>query len=160
MGYQLIETVTLTSTAGSIGFTSIPQDGISLVVLFSGRNTGATRDTYVHFNGTSDSAKIRLLGDGSTASSSTVNVVFGIPYSTYTANTFGNAQIYIANYTSATAKSVSIDAVSENNATSAEWATIVALTTTTTSPITQLSVGHNGSLAIGTTISLYKITAD
>ena len=35
MGYQLIETITLASSASSIEFTSIPQDGVDLVILLS-----------------------------------------------------------------------------------------------------------------------------
>ena len=57
---------------------------------------------------------------------------------TATANTFANVSIYIPNYTSANYKSVSIDAVTENNATTAYaflsaglWSNTAAITSAT-----------------------------
>jgi hypothetical protein len=62
-------------------------------------------------------------GNGSSAlSASTTPISYSVvgfaPAATATSNVFGNASIYIPNYTSSTFKTISADSVSENNATS------------------------------------------
>jgi hypothetical protein len=64
--------------------------------------------------------------------------ILGIPAATSTANTFGNVAIYIPNYTSSNNKSISVDGVGENNATTAFadlyaglWANSSAITSIT-----------------------------
>lgn len=165
MTYQLIETKTLASAQAAIEFTSIPQDGTDLLLLISGRTARAlTVDGVgVGFNGDTSGANYsgrRLFGDGSSPGSDTTYA--GMPWMTganATANTFGNAALYIPNYTGNTAKSFSIDGVSENNATQAyqgigagRWTGTAAITTVTINS----EVGSN--LQAGSTISLYKIT--
>ena len=76
----------------------------------------------------------------------------------YTANTFGNSSVYVSNYTSSVAKSVSFDFVQENNASDAK-AHIAAGSYTGSSAITSLTmVLATGNFAQHTTASLYKIT--
>lgn len=109
--------------ASSVTFTSIPQSYTDLKIVVSARVAGSSDSTMqVQFNGSSSSfTYIRLLGDGSTASSGNAsNATFGYAdVSTYTANTFSNTEIYIPNYTGSNNKSFSADSVSENNATQA-----------------------------------------
>jgi hypothetical protein len=164
MSLTLIETKTLVSAQASIEFTSIPQDGTDLYILCSVREA-TTNDSVILLRFNSDTGSnysIRnLQGTGSSVSSgggtTTFLDIIG-EGSSQTANTFGNASIYVPNYTSNTAKSVSADSVEENNATAALmritaglYSGTAAITTVTLSPF-------SGNWAIGTTASLYKIT--
>ena len=163
MGYQLIETVTVGSGgASSIQFTSIPQDGVDLLLVVSLRQDTSSRVALLRFNNDSGAnyAGIRLLGDGTSAFSNTITntqLVGLTTTSSQTANTFANESIYISNYTSSTSKSVSADGVQENNATSSIQQ-LFAGRYTTTSPITvaRLSL-DTGLLLEHSSASLYKI---
>lgn len=112
--------------AATIDFSSIPSTYTDLVVKVSLRGpTGYasdTMDTYLRFNGTTTGYSDRLLyGTGSAAASlseTPTGINFRVVAQNSTASTFGNAEIYIPNYAGSTNKSVSIDAVTENNATS------------------------------------------
>jgi len=167
MAYTLIETVTVGSGgAASIEFTSIPQDGVDLILKLSLRNTDSNPDSaQVSLNSdTGDNyPQIQLLGNGSSVSSQRLTLGFirlAIPISTYTANTFGNAELYISNYTSTSNKSMSGDSVAENNATLGRLK-IDAFSYTTSSAITSIQVALFGdNYAEYSTASLYKITAD
>jgi len=111
MSYELIETVEVgAGGAASIEFTSIPQDGTDLVVLLSGRTTSGSNRADLELNGsTANFTRLRLTGNGSSvASGSHTNSIFqGVSRASDTANTFGNTSIYISNYTSSNAKSIS-----------------------------------------------------
>jgi hypothetical protein len=155
---KLIETKTLGTAAASIEFTSIPQDGTDLVLFVSGRSSVSSADLYIAFN-TGGTYSVRyLLGNGSTVSSAAQsNGQIGI-LTNATSNTFNSTQVYIPNYTSATPKSFSVEDVSENNGTTAYqslWAGVWTGTASITSVLFSLS---SGNLAVGSTISLYKIT--
>jgi hypothetical protein len=169
MTMTLVSTVTVGSGgAASIDFTSIPQTGTDLVLLLSGRSTaGSGNDiaTQITLNGvtTSSYSYRALYGTGSSAfsdssSGQTEIQSARINDTSSTSNTFGNYQIYIPNYTSTTNKSLSFDAVTENNAT-ATYGHLVAASFTTSSPITSLAIKIAGgnSFAIGSTASLYTI---
>jgi hypothetical protein len=161
MGYKLIETVTVGSGgAASIEFTGIPQDGVDLLVLLSARSN--SQSIHLNLNGSATGfTGIRLTGTGSSALSSAESTQIGyVAYSAQTANTFGNASIYVSNYTSSQNKSISIDSVNENNA-SAAIQNLNATTWANTSAITALWLGRTSfNLEQYTTASLYKITAD
>ena len=168
MTMTLIETQTLATATSAIEFTSIPQDGTDLLLVFSCRaNQAATYvDTGVRINGDTGINYLRRLlyglGSGSGATASDTQPYIGWAYSTGTAstsNTFGSSQIYLPNYTSSASKSVSIDAVSENNATeaiqaltSARWTGTAAITTL------RIFVPTGENLLTGSMASLYKIT--
>ena len=160
----LVETKTLGTAAASIEFTSIPQDATDLVLLWSGRSSIDTIEWYLRFNSDSGSNyTIRnLRGSGSTVLSSSgtyTGLLFnGLNASSQTANTFGNVQVYIPNYTGSTQKSVSGDEVEENNATQA-FQNLVAGIWTGTSAITTLTITNaGGNFVAGSMASLYKIT--
>ena len=156
----LIETKTLLSAAASIEFTSIPQDGTDLVVLYSLRtSSGGATNTLLTLNGsTSGFSNRNLFGDGTTRFSDTTARYIGVVTgSTDTANTFSNGMLTIPNYSGSTNKSFSADDVSENNATTA-YQSIVAGLWSNTAAITSLTITISGNLAVGSTISLYKIT--
>jgi hypothetical protein len=139
---QLIQTVTVGSGgAASIDFTSIPATFTDLVLVVSARTnrSGQVDDQLkLTFNGsTSGYSERGLGGNGSGTFSFTGAVSTSIPdalwttASNATANTFGNAYAYIPNYAGSTAKSVSTDSVTENNATAASQAIIAGLWTGT-----------------------------
>lgn len=167
---QLIETKTLPEAAASIEFTSIPQDGTDLVALVSLRSsrTGSSHGAHIAltFNGVGSGYSYRALrGNGSTASSfsdagaAVLNLFSTTTSSSDTANTFANDLLYIPNYASATNKSLSFDAVYENNATTAFQHLYAGLWSNTASinSITFAEAFGNNWVA-GSTISLYKIT--
>jgi hypothetical protein len=152
--YVLLEKVTVGAAgASSVTFSSIPQTGYTdLVLKISARAVGV--DNQLTFNGstTSDSSRY-LIGTGSSAISGAdgSNIQLqGTPESGFTANTFGSMDIYIPNYASSNNKSVSIDTVTENNATTSYqflgaglWASSAAITSITVTnnsgPYTQYS---------------------
>jgi hypothetical protein len=161
---KLIESKTLGTAAASIEFTSIPQDGTDLVVLVSSRSNGAftSSEIDIAFNGSSSNFTSRYLyGSGSAAGGATDTTLVGISSAaSNTADTFGNATIYIANYTGSTNKSISTDSVGESNATAAYQAiaaTLWSQTAAITSLTLQLDNGVRNFVA-GSTASLYKIT--
>ena len=164
MGYQLIETIEVGSGgAASIEFTGIPQDGVDLVCLISERHTDTGNVIKVALNGDGGSNYTwkRLYGTGSGAYSDGYTSFppfgpWGAPNS-FTANTFGNAEVRIPNYASTNPKVVSYDGVTENNA-SLAYSGIGVLSWNQSSAITSLTLGTN--FAEFSTASLYKITAD
>ena len=146
MGMQLIETIEVGSGgAASIEFTSIPQDGVDLLLKISCRADNYTSDfLYVQINGlTTGYNNVNLKGTGSSASSGTRTNVSGFEVfyqgSSTTSNTFGNGEIYLSNYTSSSGKSASFDHVWEQNATAADQF-IVAGYHATTNPITSIKL--------------------
>ena len=160
---KLIATQTLATAAASIEFTSIPQDGTDLVVLTSLRNTTATSgwaDAFIRPNGATTNLSSRVLyGTGSgTGSLTDTNIYHQAVNGSATANTFSNSIIYITNYAGNTAKSISVDTVTEQNTTAALQA-ITAGLWNNTAAITSLTIVPTAdSFAAGCIISLYKIT--
>jgi hypothetical protein len=161
---KLIESKTLASAAAQIEFTSIPQDGTDLVALVSTRlsfnNSGSWYDMLVRFNGSTSNYSGRLLYGTGSGGFSLTETSIGIRTNATgtTADTFGNTSLYVPNYAGATNKSVSHDAVSENNAT-LSWQAIGAALWSDTSAITSMTfIPVSGNLEAGSTISLYKIT--
>ncbi len=146
---QVIQHQELASSQASITFSSIPQTYTDLVLVWSTRTSRTgdiNADIALRFNGSTSGYNLRsLLGTGSSAVSRTnpvgttgINDVLA-PASSTTANTFGSGMAYIPNYTSSTAKSVSIDVTNENNATS-NYTQIIAGTWSGTDPITSVSL--------------------
>jgi hypothetical protein len=168
MTMTLIQTQTLGTAVASVAFTSIPQDGTDLMVLCSPRISGSPvsqLNTQFNSSGGTDYSDRTLESDslGSATSSSrssqpVIRITVNIGTS-FTANTFGNAQIYIPNYTSSVAKSVSLDGSTENNNTTS-YNSIVAGRWNNTAAITSITFTdqNSGNFAIGSMFSLYKIT--
>jgi hypothetical protein len=161
---KLIESKTLATATSSISFTSIPQDGTDLVILFSGRRSVDSVEVRLQFNGDTGSnyTTRRLFGGGGAAasdnSSTTYLPFYAVVNSASTSNTFSNGQFYIPNYTGSTTKSLSADTVTENNGVEA-YTQITAGLWNSTAAITSFSLfASSGNLEIGTIASLYKIT--
>jgi len=160
MTMTLIETKTLGTAASAVEFTSVPQTFTDLFILTSARNTGSSVFFRIELNGsTSNFTNRYLVGSGT-------SVVVGsesfAPFSylnpsSWTANTFSNGQFYIPNYSGNTNKSISVDSVSENNATAADQALVAGLWSQTAA-ITSVGfrTGAN-NFEVGSIFSLYGI---
>ncbi len=161
----LVSTVTVGSGgATNIEFTGIAGTGKDLMLLVSGRNTSSNFMRVRPNNDTTAAnyARRRLYGDGSSVGSD--SWAFGdvgyfgdlrLGSSSSTANTFGNALIYITNYAASAAKSLMADTLNENNATAADQQ-IDAGIWNSTAAITSLVL--IGNFAQHSTASLYIIS--
>jgi hypothetical protein len=165
--YTLISSNVLTSSSGTVTFSSIPQTYTDLVFRLSTRTNNAQIANPILVRLNSDTAanySITLLdGDGasatSTRSSSPTTLAGGgiTNADSSTANTFGTNEIYIPNYTSSTTKSWSTSSASENNATTATIRN-TANYYLGTSPITTVRFSLvTGTFASGSSFYLYGI---
>jgi len=162
--HTLIQTISVTAASqASIEFISIPQTYTDLVLLYSGRSTRAAGgdDLYIRFNGLSTNLSSRALyGSGSAAASFSDASVAYVGYftgDTGTASVFSNGSIYIPNYTASVAKSISGDAVNENNSTAATQSLNAGLWNATAA-ITQINIyALNGNWKQYSSASLYGI---
>jgi len=168
--FKKIQTVTVGSGgATDITFTSIPQSYTDLKIVLSGRSTQG--NVYgggaIQFN--ADTASNyrwrRLRGDAGTGAAASDNSTSATAITNWdmaganaTASIFGNIEIYIPNYTTANAKSVSVDYVGENNAAESHMG-IVAGIWTGTAAITSVKLySAGGNLAQYTSATLYGVS--
>ena len=170
MAYELIETIEVgAGGASSIEFTSIPQDGVDLLLKVSARTDGSNiYDTSGRFSINSDTSSnyerlyLRaILGTTVQTATSTNTFARELPYNgnSATSNTFGNADLFISNYTSTSDKSISLDLVTENNATDGGTIWLGAYRYPTSSAVTSVelvSVSGRNFMQYSTA-SLYKI---
>jgi hypothetical protein len=150
--FELIASYSATGSVSSIDFNSIPGTYTDLVLKVSLRN--ALADVWdnadIAFNGsTTTYTNLQLRGNGTTATSAKSTTQPAVNYwhvvsNSATASTFGNAEIYIPNYTGSNNKSVSIDSVTEQNATSSA-ATLTAGLWANSAAITSIKITGNGS---------------
>lgn len=156
----LISTVTVGSGgATGINFGSIPGSFTDLLVKISSREAStANFAVSFGFNTTALNQTSRFLqGTGSSvSSSSTTDVTFLLAGNSATSNTFGSAEIYIPNYAGSTFKSLSIDSVSENNAT-LSFQRLTAGLWSNTAAITSINLGAGTLFAEYSSASLYGI---
>jgi len=162
--YVLLERTELNASAASVTFSNIPQTGYTdLKVEVSTRNTSTSGGALnMKFNGSSANYSNRYVqGNGASASSATytAGIVGDVNLSNTTANTFASNSFYIPNYTSSSFKSVSVDTVYENNATTA-YTTLDAGLWSDTAAITSISLEPTAnSFAANSTFSLYGLAA-
>lgn len=172
MAYTYSKIATYTVGSGgipSVTFLNIPQNYTDLKVVFSVRNdrAGTISDTArVQFNfDTGNNYSYRYVyGNGSTAASATASAAAFIECfrnngASSTANTFSNNEIYIPNYTSSNYKSVSVDSVQENNATTATSAFVAGLWSSY-SPINSITLYTLFTTMQYSTFHLYGIKAE
>jgi hypothetical protein len=163
--YILLETIALTQSAASVTFDNLPTSGYTdLKIVMSVRNSNAANSAQVltTVNGSAGSSKV-LRGNGATASSfsdATNMETARASAASSTSNTFSNIELYIPNYASAVAHSISSDGVSEDNGTTA-YAELSAGLTTSTAAITSLTFdfGGSGNFVANSTFSLYGVAA-
>ena len=151
--------------ASAITFNNIPQNYTDLVLKVSGRSNyaGVQASLYISPNSSSTNGSVRILfGSGSTAASynySQINIR-DLAANTSTANTFGNTEVYIPNYSStSTYKSFSGDSVGENNATAAPAGLSAGLWSNYTT-ISSLVLTTDGSFMQYSTATLYGIRVE
>jgi hypothetical protein len=126
--FELIASSTVgAGGASAITFSSIPSTYTDLCVQLSVRSAASAGDDQLRINingaGVGSNFSLRgIQGSGSSVSSgnsTTGWIVGGANANNNTANTFTSIQVYFPNYTSSNNKSMSIDSVMENNATTA-----------------------------------------
>jgi hypothetical protein len=166
--YTLISSVTVGSGgAADIEFTSIPATYTDLLVKYSIRDNNAQVYTAmtIQFNNSGGTAYSYRMLEGSGSSTRSTNQssldktygVFTANGANATANTFSNGEFYIPNYAGSTHKSISWDAVTENNGTEA-YATLNASLWANTSAITSVKLACSGTIQEYSTAYLYGIS--
>ena len=160
--FELIASSTVgAGGASAITFSSIPSTYTDLCLKMSLRLVADGDYGTMTINGSgSNFSSRRIYGDGSAATSATRsdNYLIGVyNASGSTGNTFANLEIYFPNYAGSNNKSFSIDAVTENNATSAV-ATLSANLWSNTPAINALSfLPYTSNFAQFSTAYLYGV---
>jgi hypothetical protein len=157
--YTLISSVSLSSAAANITFSSIPATYTDLIVKFSTKEatTGAW-EIFVDFNNTTSNQTCRVLrGSGgygvSSATTSNIKAAGNVGVTP-----FSNAEMYIPNYASSNYKSVSIDSVSEYGA-AESYQILTAGLWSDTAAITSIKLRlASGNIAQYSTAYLYGIS--
>lgn len=161
---QVVETSGSSNTS-SITFSNIPQIYDDLMIVASARTdrSGQVDDQLqMRLNGsTSGYSERGLFGNGSTptsfnnSSQTSIRDIIWTTAANATNNTFGNATVYIPNYRRSSAKSVSSDSVTENNATAASqaimaglWSGTDAITSITLSPLNGANITQYSSASL------------
>lgn len=167
--YIAIATVTIGSGGTtSFSFTSIPQSYTDLVIKLSlrGNDSQIYCNPRITFNSDTANNYLRkgMQANGSSVSSNsgTEGAIYyiGGNGATSTANTFGNTELYISNYTSSNQKTIFTDGVLENNATTA-YMDFVVYTWANTAAITSITVSNGtNSFVQYSTATLYGIKKD
>jgi len=166
--YTLISSQTLSASAATVTFSSIPATYTDLAVKISARTDVTNPDFMWRINGNTSSiySDTQLEGDGTSPASYQDAAIdkFRMQHigegSAATSNTFGNYELYFPNYAGATNKVVSFYGVDENNSASSANTIIVAGASLalTTSAISQISFFLNsGNFVSGSSFYLYGI---
>jgi hypothetical protein len=162
---KALQTVTVGSGgAASISFTSIPATYTDLILKLSVRDNraGGIDGSYIYFNNDTTSGNYlgrRLIGTGSSVSSSNTLVALLVNSTDSTANTFSSNEVYIPNYVSNnTKKSFSAESAQENNGTTA-YASLNAGLRNNTAVISSITITPEiGTLFLQyTTATLYGV---
>lgn len=155
--YIKIASVTVGSGgASTMSFSSIPSTYTDLCLKVSARDTTDNLPVTVSFNGSAIDSGKTIKGNASGAFSGS-ETVFWITPSSATSNTFGSAELYVPNYAGSSAKSMSIDAVTENNGATA-YTFLSADLENGTSAITSITLAATTSFAQYSTATLYGIS--
>jgi hypothetical protein len=149
--------------AASVTFSNIPQTGYNdLVIKVSARDTttayasSAGISWQVQFNGLTTNLSARYFFQ--TSSGVDASNIYGTnPTGLDTANTFGNGEVYIPNYTSSNYKSMNVDAVSETNGASAGMRLNAGIWSATAA-ITSVKILAYSAFAQYSTFSLYGVS--
>lgn len=157
--YTPIATQTLSTTAATITFSSIPSSYTDLVLVFTGQSTSGNIVNYLQFN--SDTATnyswTALGGSGGAAVSARGTSVSQprIDYYGYMDQTEANRIVHIMNYTNTTTYKTFISRANNSN----NGVSTVAGLWRSTAAITSITVGAGGTFTSGSTFTLYGIAA-
>lgn len=170
--YSKLATYTVGSSGvTSIDFINIPQTYTDLLIAISLRanNIGPNETSIsLQFNNSNTNYSTRWFRGNSSAVSSGTDVygtdeiyIGEIPSNTATANTFGNSQIYIPNYTSFNNKSVNVDLVTSSN-NNTIWTYFTTGLWSNSAPITSIKILNQGTVNFVqySTAHLYGIKAE
>lgn len=166
---QLLQKITLNSTAASVTFSNIPQIYTDLKIIVSARSDRANVEDSLKFRFNGDSGSnytSRLLyGNGSSAiSQNETSVAYGTiyavtPAATATANTFGTVEMTVPSYAGASTKAVLICGASESNTGSGPSMGMTANLWNSTAAINSVTLfPYYGSWVTGSTFYLYGLT--
>ena len=167
--YELIASNTLTTSAASVTFSSIPATFTDLVLRFSALSSGAIffNTWSIQFNNTgSVYSTTRLQGTGSAASStrgdnqSQLRDMLAMRGTAGTSSIFSTGELYIPNYLSNSNKVARAFSEAENNSTSDRLLVTANLyrDTTPISTITFYSATNPYNIEAGSTFHLYGIS--
>lgn len=163
--HVLLETIQLTQSTASITFNNIPQSGYTdLKIIMSARGNGTSFSTQpwqncsITLNGQSNSAAKQLYATAAGVGTDSQGSGIWITDPEATANIFSNNEIYLPNYLSSSAKSISVDNATENNGTDAALVLWTALYSSVTTAVTSITITPvSGSFLAYSTFSLYAI---
>jgi len=158
-----IATTTLTSTAATISFTSIPATYTDLYLFISARNNQGGSGQYIRYNSTTSGyTQVRLITDGSTVTSpantfTTENFMLAMD-SRANANGFGVAMAYITDYQGANNKFTLQSSTNPDNGTDYNFIEVDAAGWNNTSAITTITlIPETNAFATNSTATLYGI---
>jgi hypothetical protein len=155
--FELITSSTVGALgAGAVDITGIPSTFTDLVIKWSARtnNSNLFGYNYIYFNGSQTSYTAAKVLEGTGAGVSSYNQA-----TTYAANldsvgnnatgsTFENSEMYIPNYAGSNNKSFSIDAVGENNGTTA-YSQLIAGMWSNSAAINRITFSTSATLLTG-----------
>jgi hypothetical protein len=154
--YDAISTQTLTGTAASITFSSIPGSYTDLAIVTSGTNsTNVSFKLQFNSDTASNYSVTYLYGDGSNATGGRGTSATSITAMGRVSTSVANSLIHVMNYSNTTTYKTVIGRGSESSLTIAAtglWRNTSAITSITMTP-------ESGTLQIGCTFSLYGIKA-
>jgi hypothetical protein len=164
--YTFIASNTLSTSAASVTFSSIPSTYTDLVLRMSPRDTQGATDSQCFIKPNSNSGTVytdtRMTGNGSTAistrnaSNANGNVVGFYSASSATANTFGSLEVYIPNYAEAAVKQIVTFGTAESNAAEVRLSVTGGLFNNTTA-ISSLLINAGNNFVAGSSFFLYGI---
>lgn len=163
----LLRRITLTESASSVTFDSIPQTGYTDLQLVYSTRTDESQSIaplILQFNGVTTGYSTRqIYSSGSSAGSESRGVLGNGMYlgnnvgGLAASNTFGSLEVYIPGYTSSNHKTVNSNNAGEDNATTA-YLTMCAGLWTNTAAITSIKlIGLSGNFVAGSSFALYGI---
>ncbi len=166
--YQLIASNTLSSSAASVTFSSIPATYTDLVLKLSTRTDLADTSVNIFTRLNGDTAtnysitRVANYGGGVDSDRNTSQVRFNqAPWSegtNLTANTFANSEMYIPSYTASQNKPLSVfDAVENDSATTAYVIATASLWRNTAAITSIEMLPYSGNFVSGSSFFLYGI---
>jgi len=166
MAYELIETIEVGSGGvAALEFTSIPNDGVHLLLLLSSRADNGEQAFYTTINNSGGYVypqRYQGFNGSSVQSASRDDNGFFFNFHNHsgtTTNTFSNTSLLISNYASSSFKSISTESSTENNSTSSIYNLIHSALYESTSAVSSIKMTQqlSGNFVQYTTASLYKI---
>ena len=163
--YTLIEAKTLSASAASVTFSSIPATYTDLVVRMSTRSDAVTANMSITINSfTSGYSQTYMYGSGTSAASGRITgaasfTPIAINASSHTANTFASTEIYIPSYTASQNKPISLYSVIEVDSATTNYIFPEAELLSQTAAISSITfAGSTGNMVTGSSFYLYGIS--